>query len=45
MIPLNYPNIIKRIDELDYEGYLGLEYFPSIDSEESLGRIKEFVSV
>lgn len=26
-------------------GYLGLEYFPSIDSEESLGRIKEFVSV
>jgi len=42
---LNYPNIIKRIDELGYEGYIGLEYFPSIDSEESLRKIKERISV
>ena len=42
---LNYPNIIKRIDELGYEGYIGLEYFPSIDSEESLRRIKEKILV
>lgn len=40
---LNYPNIIKRIDELGYEGYIGLEYFPSIDSEASLRRIKESI--
>ena len=42
---LDYPNIIKRIDELGYEGYIGLEYFPSIDSETSLKRIKERISV
>jgi len=40
---LNYPNVIQRIDELDYIGYIGLEYFPSIDSEESLREIKEMV--
>ncbi len=41
---LNYPNIIKRIDELGYEDYIGLEYFPSIDFEKSLKRIEEFVT-
>ncbi len=41
---LNYPNIIKRIDNLDYDGYIGLEYFPSMDSEESLRRIRERIS-
>jgi len=40
---LNYPNIIKRIKELGYEGYFGLEYFPSMDSEESLKTIKELL--
>jgi len=33
---LSYPNIVKRIDELGYEGYFGLEYFPTMNSEESL---------
>jgi len=33
---VNYPNVVKRIDELGYEGYFGLEYFPTIRSEESL---------
>ncbi len=42
---LNYPNIVKGIDELGYKGYVGLEYFPSIDSEESLRKIKERISV
>ena len=42
---LNYPNIIKRIDELGYKGYIGLEYFPSIDSEESLRKIKEKIEI
>jgi len=41
---LNYPNIIKRIDEMGYDGYIGVEYFPSIDSEESLRRTKESIS-
>lgn len=41
---LNYPCIIKRIDELGYDGYIGLEYFPNIDSEASLRRIKESIS-
>jgi len=40
---LNYPCIIKRIDDLSYDRYIGLEYFPSIDSEESLRRIRETV--
>jgi len=42
---LNYSNIIKRIDKLGYEDYMGLEYFPSMDSGESLRRIKEKISV
>lgn len=40
---LNYPNIIKRVKELGYEGYFGLEYFPSMDSKESLKTIKELL--
>jgi len=40
---LNYPNIIKRIEELGYQGCFGLEYFPSLDSEESLRSIKELL--
>jgi len=40
---LNYKSIIEKIDELGYEGYIGLEYFPSIDSEESLRNIKKFI--
>ncbi|MCK4617455.1 hypothetical protein KAT45_00995, partial [Candidatus Aerophobetes bacterium] len=40
---LNYPHIIKRIKELGYEGCFGLEYFPSMDSEESLKTIKELL--
>jgi len=33
---LNYPNIVKRIDEIGYKKYFGLEYFPTMPSEESL---------
>jgi len=33
---LNYPNIVKRLDKLGYNGYFGLEYFPTMPSEESL---------
>lgn len=40
---LNYPNIIKCIKDLGYEGYFGLEYFPSKESEESLKTIKKLL--
>lgn len=40
---LNYKNIIKKIDELGYKGYFGLEYFPEIDSEKSLRQTKEYL--
>jgi len=33
---LNYPNIVRRIDELGYDGYFGLEYFPTMPSDDSL---------
>lgn len=33
---LNYPNILKAIDALDYDGCFGLEYWPVGDHEESL---------
>ena len=33
---VNYPNIVKRIDELKYDGYFGVEYFPEMSSEQSL---------
>ena len=36
---LNYKGIIKRIEELDYDGAFGMEYFPTIDNRESLRNI------
>ena len=36
---LNYKDIIKRIEELDYDGAFGMEYFPTIDNRESLRNI------
>lgn len=40
---LNYPFIIKKIDELGYQGYFSLEYFPALNSETSLKRMKELI--
>lgn len=40
---LNYRSIFKTIDELKYDGYVGLEYFPTMKSEESLKRVCEIV--
>lgn len=37
---LNYQNIFDKIDELNYKGYVGLEYFPTMKSEESLERLR-----
>jgi hydroxypyruvate isomerase len=33
---LNYPNIVKRIDDLGYDEFFGLEYFPMMPSQVSL---------
>ena len=41
---INYPVIIKKIDELGYEGCFGLEYFPKLNHEESLKRTLEYLS-
>ncbi len=41
---LNYKNIFNRIDELQYDGYVGLEYYPTVKSEESLKRVIQFES-
>ena len=38
---LNYRNILNRIDELQYDGYVGLEYYPTVRSEESLKRVTQ----
>jgi len=40
---LNYPFIVRKIDELGYHGYFGLEYFPALDSEISLKRMKDLI--
>ena len=41
---LNYPFIVKKIEELGYKGYFGLEYFPTLDSEDSLKKVKALIS-
>lgn len=42
---VNYPAIIKKIDELGYDGCFGLEYFPKLDHGESLKRTLEYLTV
>ena len=37
---LNYGNVIRRIDELGYRGFVGLEYHPSGDHAQSLEVVK-----
>lgn len=41
---INYPVIIKKIDELGYSGCFGLEYFPKLDHNESLKKTFEYLS-
>jgi len=42
---LNYPFIFKRVVEMGYEGYFGLEYWPSMDSDKSLKETRAFLQV
>jgi hydroxypyruvate isomerase len=38
---INYPNVLKKIDSLGYNGYFGLEYWPTMDDEASLRAMRE----
>jgi len=40
---VNYPFIVKRINELGYQDHFGLEYFPVLESEESLSRVRSLI--
>jgi len=40
---LNYPFILKEIDRLGYAGYVGLEYWPTIDSRVSLRQTRAWL--
>ena len=43
LVELDYRNILKKIDELGYNGLVGLEYHPTVSSEESLERAMQVV--
>lgn len=38
---INYPAVFKAIDEMGYQGYIGLEYFPTGDPVQGLLRISK----
>jgi hydroxypyruvate isomerase len=40
---LNYLHVLKFIEKLNYGGWVGLEYFPRLGSEESLMKTKEYL--
>lgn len=40
---INYPVIIKKIDELGYDGCFGLEYFPKLDVTVSLKKTLDYL--
>jgi len=42
---INYRNVLARIDETSYPGYIGLEYSPTGDSAESLAKIKRVLDL
>jgi hydroxypyruvate isomerase len=39
---INFPFLFRRLDELNYSGYVGLEYVPSPDTSGSLGWLREY---
>lgn len=40
---LNFAYLVKEIDKLGYDGYLGMEYTPTMDRYESLVRTRELI--
>jgi len=41
---LNYSGILRSIDQLNYDGYFGCEYFPQVPVLESLNGLKDIVT-
>jgi hydroxypyruvate isomerase len=41
---VNYRNVLKAIAETDYQGYVAMEYSPTIDPLESLKQIQQMVA-
>jgi hydroxypyruvate isomerase len=41
---LNYPFILDSIDAMGYQGSYGLEYWPTMDSDESLKKTMEHLA-
>jgi hydroxypyruvate isomerase len=39
---INFTNISQKLDELDYDGLIGLECYPSTTEEDALARIRSF---
>jgi hydroxypyruvate isomerase len=37
---INYSNVLKRIDELGYGGFVGLEFMPLVESKEALRAVR-----
>ncbi|MDW7656712.1 MAG: TIM barrel protein [Bacillota bacterium] len=42
---VNYPYVLKKIDAQGYKGYVGLEYWPTIDHKQSITDCLTFLSV
>lgn len=39
---INFPFLFRRLDELNYAGYIGLEYIPQPDSAGSFGWLRDY---
>jgi hydroxypyruvate isomerase len=42
---INYPNVVKGIDDLGYDRYIGLEYWPTYDHRQSIADCLAYMSV
>ena len=42
---LNYPAIIKAIEDTGYEGYFSLEYLATYESEQSIKDVLEYLGI
>jgi len=40
---INYPGIIAALDKTDYDGYFGLEYWPTFDDVKSLEKVMAYL--
>lgn len=42
---INFPNLRRKLGELGYDGYVGLEFYPSTTEAEALERVKSILPV